>query len=250
MGKNLEASLHIVGDAAKTLSALRQRLMKKLKGKRPPSWFKRSVAEQMQSNSSDDGLSPELLLKRLRRILPGNAIVTTEVGQNQMWAAMHFKAYGPRSFITSGGLGTMGFGFPAAIGAKVAKPNVPVVDIAGDGSFVMAEHSLATSVRERIPVIVIILNNGMLGMVAQWQRLFFNGRYSAVELGKLPNFVKLAEAYGAQGFEVQSIKDFETAVKRGLNSEITTIIDVPISSEENVLPMVPPGDSLENVMLA
>ncbi|MEM4522755.1 MAG: thiamine pyrophosphate-dependent enzyme, partial [Nitrososphaeria archaeon] len=118
----------------------------------------------------------------LREILPYDAIVTTEVGQNQMWASLYFKALKPRTFITSGGLGTMGFGFPASLGAKVAKPDTPVLDIAGDGSFMMTSNMLVTSVNENIPVMVVILNNSMLGMVAQWQRLFYNRRYSAVKL--------------------------------------------------------------------
>jgi acetolactate synthase I/II/III large subunit len=119
-------------------------------------------------------------------LLPENGIVTTEVGQNQMWSALYFKALKPRTFISSGGLGTMGFGFPAAIGAKVACPDRPVVDIAGDGSFIMSEQELATSVTEDIPVIVIVLNNSVLGMVAQWQRTLYDRRYMAVNLGKVP----------------------------------------------------------------
>jgi len=158
-----------------------------------------------------------------------------------MWAALYFNALKPRTFISSGGLGTMGFGFPASLGAKVACPDRPVVDIAGDGSFRMTEQELATSVTENIPVIVIVLNNSVLGMVAQWQRMFFKGRYSAVKLGSVPDFVKLAEAYGAQGLRVGSLAEFSKAVKTALKSNITTVIDVPISPEEDVVPMVPPG---------
>ena len=141
----------------------------------------------------------------------------------------------------------MGFGFPAAIDAKVAAPQVPVVDIAGDGSFGMTENSLATSVAEDIPVIVVILNNRMLGMVAQWQRLFYSRRYSAVKLDK-PDFVKLAEAYDAQGFRPQSLSEFEKAFKSALKSDVTTIIDVPISPEEDVMPMIPPGGGLKDTI--
>jgi acetolactate synthase-1/2/3 large subunit len=142
----------------------------------------------------------------------------------------------------------MGFGFPAAIGAKVACPDKPVVDVAGDGSFRMTEQELATSVTENIPVTVIVLNNSMLGMVAQWQRLFYDKRYSAVKLGKLPDFVKLAEAYGAQGFRVETLDEFSKAVKRSLRSEVTTVIDVSISPEENVFPMIPPGGGLRDMI--
>jgi len=135
----------------------------------------------------------------------------------------------------------MGFGFPASIGAKVACPDRPVVDIAGDGSFRMTEQELATSVTEDIPVIVVVLNNSVLGMVAQWQRMFFKGRYSAVKLGSVPDFVKLAEAYGAQGLRAASIPEFSKAVKTALKSDVTTVIDVPIALDEDVAPMVPPG---------
>jgi acetolactate synthase-1/2/3 large subunit len=180
----------------------------------------------------------------LRELLPENGIVTTEVGQNQMWSALYFKALKPRTFISSGGLGTMGFGFPAALGAKVACPNRPVVDIAGDGSFIMTEQELACSVAEDIPVTVIVLNNSVLGMVAQWQRTLYDRRYMAVNLGKTPDFVKLAEAYGAQGFRVGSIAEFQKAVKTALSSKVTTVIDVPIGSETDVVPFVPPGCGL------
>ena len=142
----------------------------------------------------------------------------------------------------------MGFGFPAALGAKVACPDRPVVDIAGDGSFIMTEQDLATSVMEKIPVTVVVLNNSVLGMVAQWQRLFFDRRYSSVDLGSVPDFVKLAEAYGAQGVRVGSIDEFSKEIKKAIKSEVTTVIDVPISSEENVFPMIPPGKGLKGMI--
>ena len=192
-------------------------------------------------NVNDNSLRPKTLLYELRKILPKDAIITTEVGQNQMWSALYFNSLKPRTFISSGGLGTMGFGFPAAIGAKVACPNKSVVDIAGDGSFRMTEQELATSVTEDIPVIVIVLNNSVLGMVAQWQRLFFKKRYSAIKLGSSPDFVKLAEAYGAQGLRAETLKEVSDAVKKALKSDVTTVIDIPISSEEDVGPMVLPG---------
>jgi acetolactate synthase-1/2/3 large subunit len=249
IGKNKGVCLGIEGDARKALAMLRERLAERLKGERPTHWYDRikHVKEKLQNEEGDGGLSAPKLVKRLRKLLPEDAIVTTEVGQNQMWASLHFKAYGPRNFITSGGLGTMGFGFPAAIGAKVARPEVPVVDIAGDGSFQMTMNSLATSVSERIPVVVVILNNRMLGMVAQWQRLFFGGRYSAVEI-EPPDFAKIAEAYGAQGLRAESMEEFERAVKAALGSDVTTVIDVPISPEEDVFPIVPPGCKLEDMV--
>ena len=252
IGKNVEVDIPIVADAKETLRVIHQLLVHQLKKRKDSPWFNRvkELKEQFQSemNSGDGDLKPPLLIKELRKILPENAIVTTEVGQNQMWAALHFKTYKPRTFISSGGLGTMGFGFPAALGAKVACPECMVVDIAGDGSFRMTEQELGCSVTEKIPVTVIVLNNSMLGMVAQWQRLFYDRRYSAVELGSAPNFVKLAEAYGAQGFRVGSLKEFSEAMKKALKSEVTTVIDVPISPEENVFPMVPAGKGLKDTI--
>ncbi len=252
IGKNAKFDLPIVADAGKALEAIYRQLDHKLSKKESSPWFKRvqQVKEEFrnQTNYGERALKPPTLLVELRKILPADAIVTTEVGQNQMWAALHFKVYKPRTFISSGGLGTMGFGFPAALGAKVAKPEVPVVDVAGDGSFMMNERELACSVMEKIPVSVIILNNSMLGMVAQWQRLFYNRRYSEVELGTTPDFVRLAEAYGAQGIRVQSIDEFSKAVKQATKSDITTVIDVPISPEENVFPIVPAGSTLKEML--
>jgi acetolactate synthase-1/2/3 large subunit len=165
-----------------------------------------------------------------------------------MWAGLFFRSYLPRTFISSGGLGTMGFGFPASLGAKIAKPSVPVVDIAGDGSFMMTENSLGTSVVEKIPVTVVVLNNSMLGMPAQWQRFFYNRRYSAVDLKRIPDLVKLASSYGAEGVRVGSVEELEHAVKTALKGDVTTVIDVPISPEEDVLPMVSPGNGLSSII--
>jgi acetolactate synthase-1/2/3 large subunit len=245
IGKNIDVDIPIVADAKKALQALNERLAKQLKTKAGTAWTKRVKETKAQLNppakAGSKELKPKALLQELRKLLPEKAIVTTEVGQNQMWAALYFNALKPRTFISSGGLGTMGFGFPASIGAKVACPDRPVVDIAGDGSFRMTEQELGTSVTEDIPVIVIVLNNSVLGMVAQWQRMFFKGRYSAVKLGSIPDFVKLAEAYGAQGLRARSIPEFTKAVKTALKSDVTTVIDVPIAMEEDVVPMVPPG---------
>jgi acetolactate synthase-1/2/3 large subunit len=253
IGKNKAIDVPIVGDAKKTLFELYNSLSKRLEKRESSLWSKRiqQIKEEFKDKIKVDqekDLVPQKVLKELREILPVDTIVTTEVGQNQMWASLYFKVYKPRTFISSGGLGTMGFGFPAAIGVKVARPDVPVVDIAGDGSFTMTANSLATSVAENIPVTVVILNNSMLGMVAQWQRLFYNRRYSAVELGEYPNFVKLAEAFGAQGIRVGSIDEFKKAVKQALISDVTTVIDVPIPPEENVFPMIPAGKGLREII--
>jgi len=252
IGKNIDVDIPIVADAKKTLGTIYQSLTSKLQKRESSQWFKRAqeVKEQLKEKVSggEKDLKPPRLIKELRKILPNDAIVTTEVGQNQMWAALHFTVYKPRTFISSGGLGTMGFGFPASLGAKVACPDRPVVDIAGDGSFIMTEQDLACSVMEKIPVTVIVLNNSVLGMVAQWQRLFYGRRYSAVNLGSVPDFVKLAEAYGAEGTRVGSLEEFSKAVRKAIKSEVTTVIDVPISPEENVFPMIPAGAGLKGMI--
>ena len=252
--KNIDVHLPIVGDAKCCLQMLYKIIIDQLKKNKHTVWAKRvkQVKEELCSENgiceADDSLKPKAILKTLRGVLPANAIATTEVGQNQMWAGLFFKALQPRTFITSGGLGTMGFGFPAAIGAKVACPDREVIDIAGDGSFIMTEHELACAVAEDIPVMVMVFNNTVLGNVAQWQRMLYNRRYTAVDLGKVPDFVKLAEAYGAQGIRIQSLQELSKAVKTAMKSKIATVIDVPISPEENLFPMVPPGRSLKEVI--
>jgi acetolactate synthase-1/2/3 large subunit len=254
IGKNVDVDVPIVADAKPTLKLIHQQLVNKIKKKgEANAWVKR-VKEVKDKYLSDMDLgkgeltSPKLL-KALRKLLPENAIVATEVGQNQMWAALHFQTIKPRTFISSGGLGTMGFGFPASIGAKVACPQCPVVDIAGDGSFRMTEQELGTSVTEDIPVIVIVLNNSVLGMVAQWQRLFYKSRYAAVKLGSVPDFAKLAQSYGAEGVRIGSLDEFSDAVKKALKCEVTTVIDIPINPEDDVFPMVPPGKGLKDTVV-
>lgn len=252
IGKNVNVDVPIVADAKKALRAIYSVLITLSEKRSETEWFKRvkEIKERYEDiiEPVSEELKPPLIVKTIRKIMPEDSIVTTEVGQNQMWAALYFKAYKPRTFISSGGLGTMGFGFPAAIGAKTACPDKFVIDIAGDGSFRMTEQELATSVVEDIPVTVIILNNSTLGMVAQWQRLFFEKRYVAVDLGGIPDFVKLAQAYGAQGIRVDSLSELIKAVKEAMCLDVTTVIDVPIHPEENVFPMVPPNKSLKEMI--
>lgn len=248
--KNRYVDIAVVGDAREILQEIMQQLLTSNKKERND-WVKRVVAvkESLKPfiEKHYDGFKPPAILRALREVLPDNAIVTTEVGQNQMWAALYFKVITPRSFISSGGLGTMGFGFPASLGVKVAVPDSVVVDIAGDGSFCMTSNSLATAVSEKIPVIILVLDNQRLGMVAQWQRLFYDRRCFAVHLQN-PDFIKLARAYGADGMLVQDLTELRKAVKDAIKNDVPTVIDVPISPEEDVMPMVPPGEGLDSIM--
>ena len=191
---------------------------------------------------------PEYVVRMISEITKGEAIICTEVGQNQMWAAQYSTIRHPRHFITSGGLGTMGFGFPAAIGAKVARPDKTVIDIAGDGSIQMNIQELGTAMNYRIPVKVCILNNQYLGMVRQWQDLFWNKRYSATCIACQPDFVKLAEAYGAQGFRATKGNEVEEVLRVALASDEPALIDFRVKRESNVWPMVPAGGSLGDMM--
>ncbi|MEM2482258.1 MAG: biosynthetic-type acetolactate synthase large subunit [Candidatus Nezhaarchaeales archaeon] len=254
INKNVRVDLPIVGDAKEVLRSLIKELKKCKRLKPRNAWFNRVrelrfAFEQGVEEQQGSALRPSSVIKLLNKLLePGKSIVTTGVGQNQMWSALHYLARTPRSFITSGGLGTMGFGFPAALGAKVACPDKVVVDIDGDGSFLMTEQDLATSVTEGIPVIVVILNNSSLGMVRQWQHLMYKRRFIAIDLKGVPDFVKLAHAYGAEGMRPGSLEELEKALKEAMKCEVTTVIDVNISPEERVFPMVLPGRALHEVL--
>ena len=254
IGKNQTTSVAVVGDVRTSLRIFGKLLMDKaVRPSDDNSWLKH-VKETKQYWRENLKLHPgemgaAKILRKLRELLPKESIVTTEVGQHQMWASLFFDAIHPGTFFSSTGLGTMGWGFPAAIGAKTARPDVPVVDIAGDGSFNMTEHSLATAVLEDLPVIVFLINNYSLGMVAQWQRTFYDRRMVGVDLKKCPDYVKLAESYGAQGIRAQSMDELEKAIKDGLNSDVATVIDIPIDPEEDVLPFVAPGTGLKDMIL-
>lgn len=254
IGKNKRVHLPIVGDAKVTLEQIYERLKAKIADQRSDSpWIRRveEVRYEVKRNSKIDGSNNLLsvqVIKKIRELLPPEGILATEVGKHQMFAEIHYKVIRPRTWITSTGLGTMGFGFPASIGAKVAKPDVPVVDLAGDGSFCMTENSLAVCVEEGIPVIVVILDNRSLGMVEQWQRIFYKRRYSSVRFGSTPDFVRLAESYGAVGIRAHTIEEFEKAFNHALLSEVATVIDVPVDPEEDVYPFVPPGAGLKDIL--
>ncbi len=254
INKNQKTHVAVVGDVRASLRIMVKLLLRRAVKKTDESPWVKHVKETKAYWKENLKIHPgemgaAKILRKLRHLLPPEAIVTTEVGQHQMWASLFYDVIQPGTFFSSTGLGTMGWGFPAAIGAKVARPDVPVVDIAGDGSFSMTENSLATAVLEDIPVIVFILNNFTLGMVAQWQRTFYNHRMIGVDQGRCPDYVKLAESYGAQGIRAQSMDELDGAIRAALSSDVATVIDIPIDPEEDVLPFVAPGTPLSEMIL-
>ncbi|MBI3841898.1 MAG: biosynthetic-type acetolactate synthase large subunit [Thaumarchaeota archaeon] len=254
IGKNQTTNVAVVGDVKASLRIMVKMLIQKaIKRNGDYPWLKRvkETKEYFKENLKipDHPLAAAKVLRKLREVLPHQSIVTTEVGQHQMWASLFFDVIQPGTFFSSTGLGTMGWGFPASIGAKAAKPGVPVLDIAGEGSFNMTENSLAVSVLDNLPVIVFVMNNFSLGMVAQWQRTFYNRRMIGIDLKNCPDYVKVAEAYGAQGIRAQSVEEVGNAVKTALKSDVATVIDIPIDPEEDVLPFVAPGTPLKDMIL-
>jgi len=247
ISKNVKVDVPIVGDAKNILGQLLEEV------KHAPdtsAWL--STVESWKKKyplSYKDGskIKPQYVIEQIYEATKGAAIVTTEVGQNQMWAAQWYKYTSPRTFISSGGLGTMGFGFPAAMGAKMGCPDKQVFDIAGDGSIQMNIQELATCVCNKIHVKVAILNNGYLGMVRQWQELFYKKRYSHTGLYN-PDFVKLAESYGAAGIRVTKKEEVRPAIEKALLIDNTVFIDFHIEPEENVYPMVPAGEAINRMI--
>ncbi|MFP4170383.1 MAG: biosynthetic-type acetolactate synthase large subunit [Methanomassiliicoccales archaeon] len=248
-GKSPQTKARLVGDAKKALRGILNGLG--ASRERAP-WSDRikEMREFCDCNIDfpDNPIRPQKVIHDLNELLPKNGMVTTEVGQNQMWAAHFLRVKSPRQFISSGGFGTMGFGFPAALGVQVAYPDRPVVDIAGDGSIQMVIQEFATAVSEELPVTVVVMNNGWLGMVKQWQKLFKERRYSGTHFQKNPDFVKLAEGYGAEGVRVERASELREALERGIKSDVPFLVDVMTDPEEDVLPMVPPGKGPEGVI--
>jgi len=251
IGKNVAVHIPIVGDVKEVLAAINGRLEPV---EEFGEWHKtidrwKEEFPMRYGPSAEGRIMPQHVVEKIYELTGGEAIITTEVGQNQMWAAQYFKGQHPRSFITSGGLGTMGFGFPAAIGAKIACPDKVVIDIAGDGSIQMNIQELGTATQYQLPVIICILNNQFLGMVRQWQGLFYGGRYSFTDIEHQPDFVKLAEAYGAVGIRVKDAGEVEAALKQAMEvKDRPVIIDFWVDREANVYPMVPPGAALFNML--
>jgi acetolactate synthase-1/2/3 large subunit len=253
--KNIPVTAPVVGDCKITLGKLNKLLDKEDLGdlkKERKNWFEQIQHwkdKQPLAYDQKDVIKPQYVVEKLYQLTKGKAIITTEVGQNQMWAAQYYKFDQPNHFITSGGLGCMGFGLPAAIGAQLACPDALVVDIAGDGSIQMNIQEMATAVQFGLPIKVVILNNGYLGMVRQWQQLFFGKRYVSTCLDCSPDFVKLAEAYGAVGLRATKPEEVEAVLKKGLASKKPVIMDFVVEKEECVYPMVPAGAAVTEMLL-
>ena len=249
VNKNVKVDSFIIGDIKVAL----QKLIPLLNEKKNKEWL--NTVEELKllsvtKNNSDDGeeLTPRFLFEKLSDMDKGDFIITTEVGQHQMWTAQYFNFKTPRTLISSGGLGTMGFGLGASIGVKVANPDKTVFNIAGDGSFGMNCNEFATAVKYNIPIKVIVMNNNALGMVRQWQSLFYEARYSQTTLDRATDFVKLAEAFGGVGFRVEKREELDDVLKEALAVNKPVIIDYRIDSDKKVFPMVAPGAPIHQII--
>ncbi|MBZ2171544.1 biosynthetic-type acetolactate synthase large subunit [Nitratidesulfovibrio sp. SRB-5] len=254
--KNVQVDIPVVGDCRKALAGIREiattRLAEKDWATAHEPWLTQVSAwrtEQPLTYVKNGSIKPQQVVETIFSITRGDAIVTTEVGQNQMWTAQFFTFRKPRTLLTSGGLGTMGYGFPAAIGAQFAFPDKLVIDMAGDGSIQMNIQELATAVCNKLPIKIVILNNGYLGMVRQWQELFYQRNYCSTCMEAQPDFVKLAEAYGAEGYRITEAGELESTLRAAFASPHTAVIDVRVEREENVYPMVPAGAALDEMLL-
>lgn len=257
ISKNIKVDIPIVGDSRHVLKKMLEFIEEEKEGLKDypaaiSEWTQRTKKWQKEyplTYIKDGTLKPQYVIEKVFELTKGKAIIATEVGQNQMWTAQFFKFLKPRSILTSGGLGTMGYGFPASIGAQVAFPDKLVIDMAGDGSIQMNIQELATAVQYNLPVKVVILNNRYLGMVKQWQELFYEKRYNWTQMDHAPDFVKLAEAYGAVGYRIEKEDEVEAVLKEAFRNGRPTLIDVRINQDECVYPMVPAGAPLSEMLL-
>ncbi|MEW6258748.1 MAG: biosynthetic-type acetolactate synthase large subunit [Thermodesulfobacteriota bacterium] len=253
--KNVLVTVPLVGDCRITLSHLNRLTASEIPSdlsERRQEWFDRIECWRRKGAlryEQHDVIKPQYVIETLYRLTQGKAIITTEVGQNQMWAAQYYTFDEPDHFLTSGGLGCMGYGLPAAIGAQMARPDRLVVDVAGDGSIQMNSQEFATAVQYGLPVKVVILNNRYLGMVRQWQELFYDKRYASTDMSHTPDFVKLAEAYGADGFRATRPEEVESVLEAGLKSRRVAVMDFWVDREECVYPMVPAGAPITEMLL-
>lgn len=247
INKNIKVDSFIVGD----LKIVLQKLIPLLKEKKNEEWLNKMnelKSLNVRDTSVTGELTPEFLFRKLSELDDGGFVIATEVGQHQMWAAQYFDYKYPRSFISSGGLGTMGFGLGASIGAQIALKNKQVFNIAGDGSFGMNCNELVTAVKNNLPVIIIIVNNNSLGMVRQWQNFFYEARYSSTTLNRSTDFVKLVEAFGGRGFRVYEKEELESALREALEFKGPVVIDYVIHNDKKVFPMVAPGAPINEII--
>ena len=245
INKNIVVDACVMGDIREILTRINERLTPM----KHEDWMKHILEykEQYPLTYHKEGLSGPYMIEKIYELTKGDATIVTEVGQHQMWAAQYYRYSKPRTLITSGGLGTMGYGLGAAIGAQIANPDRTVINIAGDGCFRMNMNEIATAVREQLPLIQVVVNNHVLGMVRQWQNLFYEQRYSATVLNDNVDFVKLAEAMGATGIRATNRSEFEEAMKQALSMKIPVVIDAVIDSDDKVWPMVAPGAAISEV---
>ena len=253
ISKNVAIDVPIVGDARDVLAGILQELKKmKREPKKTAAWLEQVIAwkkkHPLHYKDEKGAIMPQFVIEEINRVTKSDAILCTDVGQHQMWSCLFYTHVKPRHFVSSGGLGTMGFGFPASIGAKVGRPEKTVIDVAGDGSFQMNIQELATAVCNDIPVIVCILNNGYLGMVRQWQELFWNKRYSETAISCQPDFAAVAEAYGALGMTITDKNDVGDAIRTAIKAKRPAVLDFRVKAEENVFPMVPAGKSIDEMI--
>ncbi|HYV13530.1 MAG TPA: biosynthetic-type acetolactate synthase large subunit [Pyrinomonadaceae bacterium] len=251
IGKNVTPTLALTGDVRQVLDQFLSLVQTQSTG-RLESWWDQIRRWQLQQplrfSGSQNQIKPQTVIRELHRLTNGEALITTDVGQHQMWVAQFYPFTRSRQLITSGGLGTMGFGLPAALGAQLALPDQLVVAVVGDGGFQMTNQELATAVQYDLPVKVLIMNNGYLGMVRQWQEMFYDRTYSEVDISVAPDFVKLAEAYGAAGFRVDKPAGLREVVEAALEHKGVAVVDVVVEKEENVFPMVPAGASAREMI--
>lgn len=245
INKNIVVDACVMGDIREILTRINERLTPM----KHEDWMKHILEykEQYPLTYHKEGLSGPYMIEKIYELTQGDATIVTEVGQHQMWAAQYYRYSKPRTLITSGGLGTMGYGLGAAIGAQIANPDRTVINIAGDGCFRMNMNEIATAVREQLPLIQVVVNNHVLGMVRQWQNLFYEQRYSATVLNDNVDFVKLAEAMGATGIRATTQSEFEEAMKQALSMKTPVVIDAVIDSDDKVWPMVAPGAAISEV---
>ena len=259
IGKNVAPTLALTGDVRQALEQFHtlaqqqgsERLQESIQQREP--WWEQirgwQRSQPLRYAGSQNQIKPQTVIRELHRATKGEALISTDVGQHQMWVAQFYPFTRTRQLITSGGLGTMGFGLPAAIGAQLALRDQLIVAVVGDGGFQMTNQELATAIQYDLPVKILIMNNGYLGMVRQWQEMFYDRTYSEVDISVAPDFVKLAEAYGAAGFRAERPEELRDVIEAGLNHRGVAVMDIVVSKEENVFPIVPAGANARDMIV-